>query len=335
MVFVDPLDRHLVSRLNHIAVKHYSEDFQREFIEHLHRTVGGRLFFVSEVRSPMEHKTSCRRRLSNRDNAVLERLAGGIDRLPQTNELQALPLRRTPRLQSFTDIKGQRWRPKEGLPQYVGQIPAEECRGTLNSHFQQMLNLIGMLTFADFCDVSVSYHSRGSISLFHRNHDTQPRQSLEKPIDAFFKPLAYALILLRSEGYPCVFYGDLYGIKGPHPEEPSCRFKLPELCLARKLYAYGEQRDYFDSPHCIGWTRLGTWDRPYGLACLMSNGRPNGKRMYVGEARRGEVWTDVLGWEPRGVEIDTYGYGMFTCQGNWVAVYVNRRAEGRERFGKL
>lgn len=43
------------------------------------------------------------------------------------------------------------------------------------------------------------------------NHDTQPGQALESWVSSGFKPLAYALILLRVDGYPCVFYGDLYG----------------------------------------------------------------------------------------------------------------------------
>ena len=43
------------------------------------------------------------------------------------------------------------------------------------------------------------------------NHDTQPLQALESPVEAWFKPLAYALILLRAEGYPCIFYPDYYG----------------------------------------------------------------------------------------------------------------------------
>ena len=37
------------------------------------------------------------------------------------------------------------------------------------------------------------------------NHDSQPLQSLESVVEAWFKPLAYALILLRKDGYPCVF----------------------------------------------------------------------------------------------------------------------------------
>ena len=43
------------------------------------------------------------------------------------------------------------------------------------------------------------------------NHDTQPLQALENPVDYWFKPLAYSFILLREEGYPSVFYPDLYG----------------------------------------------------------------------------------------------------------------------------
>lgn len=79
--------------------------------------------------------------------------------------------------------------------------------------------------------------------------DTAP-QTIIAP---YFKPLAYALILLRAQGQPCIFYGDLYGITGgPSPSGPSCGGKLPILTRARKLYANGEQRDYFDKRNCIG-----------------------------------------------------------------------------------
>ena len=67
----------------------------------------------------------------------------------------------------------------------------------------------------------------------------------------------------------------------------------------------------------------------------MSNAGPNLKRMYVGESHSGEVWTDILGWEDRNVTIDRRGNGLFPCPGMSVAVFVNRDAEGRERFGKL
>ena len=46
---------------------------------------------------------------------------------------------------------------------------------------------------------------------FVDNHDTQPGQALASWVDGWFKSIAYALILLRGEGLPCVFYGDYYG----------------------------------------------------------------------------------------------------------------------------
>ena len=119
------------------------------------------------------------------------------------------------------------------------------------------------------------------------------------------------------------------------PEGPSCGGKLPDLCLARKLYAYGKQNDYFNAPHCIGWTREGTWDKPFGLACIMSSKGPNRKRMNTGKRHAGEIWTDILGWERSKVTIGKDGNGMFPCSGGSVSVFVNRDAEGRERFGKL
>lgn len=150
----------------------------------------------------------------------------------------------------------------------------------------------------------------------------------------WFKPLAYALILLRPSGYPCIFYGDLYGTKTDPPVGPSCSGSLPKLTLARKLFAYGDQRDYFDYATCIGWVRYGTWDRPFGCAVVMSNAGPGTKRMHVGEMHAGEVWTDVLGWSDREVEIGEDGYGEFVCGGCSVSVFVKREAEGRERIEK-
>ena len=48
---------------------------------------------------------------------------------------------------------------------------------------------------------------------FVDNHDTQYGQALESWVLEWFKPAAYAIILLRDTGYPCVFYGDYYGIQ--------------------------------------------------------------------------------------------------------------------------
>ncbi|KEF54705.1 alpha-amylase [Exophiala aquamarina CBS 119918] len=168
------------------------------------------------------------------------------------------------------------------------------------------------------------------------NHDTQPGQTVATPIEGFFKPLAYALILLRNQGYPCVFYGDLYGIKGEHEEPPSCGGKLPHLILARKLFAYGDQDDYFDDePTCLGFVRRGTHDRPDGLAVVLSNAGPGQKRMFVGDAHKGEVWSDILGWQTDEVTIEDDGFGDFMCSGTSVSVWVKKDAELRKQVDEL
>ncbi|KAK3371138.1 glucan 1,4-alpha-maltohexaosidase [Lasiosphaeria ovina] len=164
------------------------------------------------------------------------------------------------------------------------------------------------------------------------NHDTQPYQALEAPIEGWFKPIAYALILLRDAGYPCVWYGDLYGIKGEHPFPPSCGGALSKLVLARKLYAYGKQADYFDYETCLGWVRYGTWDRRFGCATVLSNAGPGTKRMHVGEMHAGERWTDVLGWSSGEVVIGHDGFADFTCSQTSVSIWVNKDAEGRDKF---
>ncbi|KAF2442633.1 glycoside hydrolase family 13 protein [Karstenula rhodostoma CBS 690.94] len=164
------------------------------------------------------------------------------------------------------------------------------------------------------------------------NHDTQPGSTVETHIEGWFKPLAYSLILLREQGYPCVFYGDMYGMQGDRAEPPSCGGKLADLVLARKLYAYGSQDDYYDDPNCIGWVRRGTWDHPAGMAVVMSNEGPGEIKMAVGDMHKGQIWTDVLGWEEGEVKIDEEGYGLFPCPGISVSVWVRKDAKGRDQF---
>ncbi|KAI4123946.1 MAG: hypothetical protein LQ347_005934 [Umbilicaria vellea] len=260
------------------AVKHFSEDFLKEFVQHLDQTLGEGWFLVGEFWK------------DSTDDMVAY-----LQRMSHKFSLFDAPL-----VYKFSKI-------------------SKTEKADLTKVFDNTL---------------VKYEPYNAVTLV-MNHDTQPYQALEASIEPFFKPLAYGLILLRSEGYPCVFYGDLYGIKGEHSFPPSCGGQLPTLCLARKLYAYGDQHDYFDSPNCIGWTRVGTWDRPSGCAVVMSNAGANEKTMFVGATHKGEVWTDVLGWESSEVTIDEQGNGLFPCPGVSVAVWVNQEAEGRDRFGKF
>jgi alpha-amylase len=158
---------------------------------------------------------------------------------------------------------------------------------------------------------------------FVDNHDTQPGQSLESWVQEWFKPLAYALILLREGGYPCVFYGDWYGI--PHDNIQPLRDKLLPLLKARQLHAYGKQNDYFDHGNTIGWTREGDDEHENsGLAVVMTNGDTGEKRMYVGTRFAGAGFTDVTGNRKERVIIEKDGNGAFPVNGGSVSVWVKK-----------
>ncbi|KAJ5762089.1 uncharacterized protein N7511_005471 [Penicillium nucicola] len=164
------------------------------------------------------------------------------------------------------------------------------------------------------------------------NHDTQPGQMLETPVAPSFKVLAYALILLRKEGHPCVFYGDIYGIRANVQDlmTPACNGNVPLLTQARKLYAYGEQQDYFDQPNCIGFVRYGNARHTSGLACVLSNAGSAVQRMYVGRERAYEEWVDILRPDVKPVVINKKGYGYFTVAAMSASIWVEAVALSRD-----
>ena len=158
---------------------------------------------------------------------------------------------------------------------------------------------------------------------FLDNHDTQPGQSLSSWIDAWFRPLAYALILLRQTAYPCVFYGDYYGIE--HDGIPSMREQLRPLLKARELCAYGTQHDYLDHPNVIGWTMEGSDEHENSvLAVIMSNADGGEKRMYVGQRWAGASFYDCTGNHKQVVVIENDGNGTFKVRGGSVSVWIHQ-----------
>ncbi|WP_280745234.1 MULTISPECIES: alpha-amylase [unclassified Parabacteroides] len=166
----------------------------------------------------------------------------------------------------------------------------------------------------------VSRHPKRAVT-FVDNHDSQKGSSLESEIEAWFKPAAYALILLMKDGYPCLFYGDYYSIGGKiSPHHPI----LKRLVEVRRLYAYGDQLNYFDHPNTVGFVRLGDDEHPAsGVALLISNGADGEKRMYVGKHRAGERWSEVTGHISQEVVIDEEGYATFYVPGGQLAVWIS------------
>jgi alpha-amylase len=164
---------------------------------------------------------------------------------------------------------------------------------------------------------------------FVENHDSQPLQSLESVVEGWFKPLAYALILLREAGYPCVFYGDYYGAtytdKGKDGQDyqivlQSHRPILDILLRARRDFAYGIQHDYFDHPNTVGWTRLGDEEHPESMAVIMGNGSAGTKWMNVGKPDT--IYTDITEAVAAPVVTNADGWGDFACEGGSVSVWV-------------
>ncbi len=161
------------------------------------------------------------------------------------------------------------------------------------------------------------------------NHDTQPLQALEAPVAPWFKPLAYAIILLRAEGYPCVFYPDLYGTTykdtGSDGEEYEIHMPKVEgienLLKLRKTNAYGEQHDYFDDPNCIGFVRYGNDEHP-GCAVIMSNGDAATKSMMTGKHYAGKTFVDALGRDKKPVTIREDGWADFSAPPGGVSVWI-------------
>jgi alpha-amylase len=166
---------------------------------------------------------------------------------------------------------------------------------------------------------------------FVENHDSQPLQALESVVESWFKPIAYALILLRQEGYPCIFYPDYYGAqyvdkgRDGNPHEvwiDSHQWLLDQFLFARQTYSYGEQYDYFDHANTIGWTRLGDADHPGGMAVILSNGADGSKRMEVGQPNC--TYIDLTKHQPNPVVTDEQGWGEFRCNGGSVSVWVRQ-----------
>ena len=164
---------------------------------------------------------------------------------------------------------------------------------------------------------------------FVENHDSQPLQALESPVDSWFKPLAYALILLRAEGYPCIFYADYYGAKYEDRGRDGKRYEIfllshrwliDKFLYARRNFAYGLQYDYFDHPDIIGWTRLGDADHPKAMAVIMSDGSGGSKWMEVGKPNTRFI--DVTEHIQEPICTNEWGWGEFRCNGGSVSVWL-------------
>ena len=156
---------------------------------------------------------------------------------------------------------------------------------------------------------------------FVDNHDSEPGQSLESFVEPWFKEIAYGIILLRKDGYPCIFYGDYYGIGGEYMIEPH-KERIDTLALIRKHHAYGEQEDYFTEKDLIGWVRHGNEDHPGKCAVVISTLEKKSISMFMGEDQSGRVFKDFTGNCEDQVTINEEGYGEFPAEAGSISVWL-------------
>ncbi|MCI5839952.1 MAG: alpha-amylase [Peptoniphilaceae bacterium] len=158
---------------------------------------------------------------------------------------------------------------------------------------------------------------------FVDNHDSQPGQSLESWVDDWFKEIAYALILFRKDGYPCIFAGDYYGINSEELKNQK-KSMIDNMIKVRKKFAYGNQDDYFDNQQVIGWVRRGDINSSK-LVVIISIGDSAQKQMFVGEEEADEIYVDLSGHNNHEIKIDENGNGLFEVGPGQVSYWVNKK----------
>ncbi|WP_414545072.1 alpha-amylase [Nostoc sp. CCY0012] len=199
----------------------------------------------------------------------------------------------------------------------------------LHYNFHQASKSGGNYDMRRILDGTMMQQRPSNAVTFVENHDSQPLQALESVVEPWFKPLAYAIILLRQEGYPCVFHADYYGAEyedwGKDGNRynifmPSHRWIIDKLLYARKHYAYGPQYNYLDHWNTIGWTRLGDEDHPQGMAVIMSDASEGIKWMEVGKPNT--KFIDLTEHIKEPVYTNEWGWGEFRCLGGSVSVWI-------------
>jgi alpha-amylase len=173
-------------------------------------------------------------------------------------------------------------------------------------------------------------------------HDYEYGRGYESHVQEWLKPLAYAFILLRPQGYPIIFYPDLYGSasKDAHAGQPSGMAYLELLLRLRRQFALGEER-FYGGGQQIGWVRMGGVPGARGaMAVVLSNalggvrsvrmdtGRANRRFYHLATIKLGDGFVvvrnryDLFGDKAEGLFTDAAGHGDFVTEGGAVTIWL-------------
>jgi len=162
---------------------------------------------------------------------------------------------------------------------------------------------------------------------FVDNHDTQNDGGmLTSPVHWRFQVAAYAIILLRKLGVPCLFWRDLFG--APGGEGKVC--DLPRLAKIRTLCAKGEEELLLESPSRVALLRKGTEDDfCSGLVFLLTNEKTDvDMNIQLPRHFASRAFRCVIGDRPN-VKIDEFGNARFSVGANRCSVFVPEEAAAK------
>ncbi|MCP9819821.1 alpha-amylase [Synechococcus sp. Cruz-9H2] len=258
-----------------------------------------------------------------------------------------------------------RWKtgkPLFAVAEYIagdtGTLHSYLTRVTATDQFPQPVTLFDFPLWFHFKDASKAGDSYDLRSLDHgtlmaeqprcavtfvENHDYQFGREYNSHVEEWFKPLAYAYILLRDKGYPCLFFPDYYGShdSGHHRARPSGRNYLDLLLKLRKQFALGEER-FYANRNVAGWVRMGGVEGARGAMAVVINngfGRVQAIRMNTGRFGKRfyhlatlKLFNDkyvvaagaygVYGDKSDALWTDSHGWADFVADGGSVSIWI-------------
>ncbi|WP_294729903.1 alpha-amylase [uncultured Faecalibaculum sp.] len=183
----------------------------------------------------------------------------------------------------------------------------------LHYHLQQAAASNGHYDIRHLFNYTLTDTDPDHAAAFVDNHDTQPGQALESWVMDWFRPQAYASILLNRSRMPVVFYGDLYGLRRGNPPVPFLR----EMMWIRAHLLTPNIVDLYDEdPQKACWMAWG----PHPVIVLFTIA--DWKQQTVSEPRlAGRTLVDIT--DPVNTPaFDRQGQVTITCRPGGLAVYV-------------
>jgi alpha-amylase len=270
----------------------------------------------------------CEVRYNNNPTAVTETINWGNWLTTKLNldgyRLDATKHIYTPFVNQWLDnVKGTRFAVGEA---WISSVPLLQNYATATGGRMSLFDVPLHYTFKAMSDGNGAWDMRGlqfagfteangplSVS-FVDNHDTDDNTGGLYSRVTNFKMMAYAYILTREKGYPCVFYRDFYEYGfGP---------QIKKLIQIRKTNGYGAGFEYTNSndTNVYAYSRAGDATHK-GLLMMLNDGSSNASKGMTTPFLNATL-TDQTGNTAGTVTTNASGYGVFPVNSRNYAVWV-------------